>query len=46
MWSNKSIKISELKRLIYQKVTEATNRLQKPTTRSENIDWDWELKSK
>ena len=43
-WKGKqAISISKLKEYIYNSVTNLTNGQQKPTARSENIEWDWEL---
>lgn len=39
------IRISELKRYIYNSVIKLTNGQQKPTARAENIEWDWEFYS-
>lgn len=38
-----AITISRLKEYIYNSVTNLTNGQQKPTARSENIEWDWKL---
>ncbi len=38
-----TIKISELKKLVGQRVEELTNGLQKPTFRNETIEVDWEV---
>ncbi len=40
---NKTIKISELKKIVGQRVEELTNGMQKPTSRNENIAVDWNL---
>ncbi|WP_370001146.1 caspase family protein [Winogradskyella sp.] len=37
------INISELKNYIYKNVTRLTNNQQKPTSRAENLEWDWVL---
>jgi|GEM_PF-2652302 len=37
------IPVSKLKSAVNQKVTALTDGMQKPTSRSENIEWDWEL---
>lgn len=43
-WKGKvEIPISELQKAIYRKVTNFTKGKQKPTSRSENLEWDWEL---
>lgn len=41
--NGKGIKISDLKKEIYKRVKTLTNNQQKPTSRSENIEWDWIL---
>lgn len=41
--NSKKIPISKLKEFVNKKVTELTKGNQKPTSRSENIEWDWEL---
>ncbi len=38
-----SMKISELKKIVGERVQELTNGLQKPTSRNENISADWSL---
>ncbi|TGV04832.1 caspase family protein [Flavivirga rizhaonensis] len=38
-----TLKISELKDLTYKNVLELTDGFQKPTTRTDNIEWDWVL---
>jgi len=38
-----TINISALKDLIYTSVKELTNGKQKPTSRSENVEWDWRI---
>jgi len=38
-----TLKISELKRIVGDRVQQLTNGLQKPTSRNENISVDWEL---
>ena len=43
MEKNKTMKISELKKIVGQRVEELTNGLQKPTSRNENISTDWTL---
>lgn len=45
-WGGKEtpIKISRLKAYVEEQVLELTNGKQQPTARSENIEWDWELK--
>ncbi len=40
---NKTIKVSELKKYVGQRVEQLTNGLQKPTTRNELKDFDWEV---
>ena len=40
---NKSIKVSALKKYVGQRVEQLTNGLQKPTTRNELKDFDWEV---
>lgn len=43
-WDNKgSITISQLQKEIYKRVLEKTEGQQKPTSRSENVEWDWIL---
>lgn len=43
-WDNKgSITISQLQKEIYKRVHEKTEGQQKPTSRSENVEWDWIL---
>ena len=37
------INISELKNYIYKEVSRLTNNQQKPTSRAENLEWDWVL---
>ena len=37
------INISELKNYIYKEVSRLTNNQQKPTSRAENLEWDWIL---
>ena len=37
------INISELKNYIYKSVSRLTNNQQKPTSRAENLEWDWVL---
>lgn len=41
---DEKINISELKDYIYRSVTRLTKNKQKPTSRSENLEWDWVLK--
>jgi len=41
--NNKTLKVSELKKLVGDKVTELTNGLQKPTSRNETINVDWQV---
>jgi len=43
MDKNKTMKVSELKKIVGQRVEELTNGLQKPTSRNENISVDWEI---
>ena len=43
MEKNKTMKISELKKIVGQRVEELTNGMQKPTSRNENISTDWTL---
>ena len=43
MEKNKTMKISELKKIVGQRVEELTNGLQKPTSRNENVSVDWSL---
>jgi hypothetical protein len=38
-----TIKISELKKIVGERVEQLTNGLQKPTSRNENIAVDWSL---
>lgn len=38
-----SIKISELKKIVGERVVQLTNGLQKPTSRNETIAVDWEV---
>lgn len=38
-----SIKISELKKIVGERVLQLTNGLQKPTSRNETIAVDWEV---
>jgi hypothetical protein len=40
---DEKINISELKEYIYRSVTRLTGNKQKPTSRSENLEWDWIL---
>ena len=40
---NKTIKVSQLKKYVGERVEQLTNGLQKPTTRNELKDFDWEL---
>lgn len=40
---DEKINISELKDYIYKSVTRLTKNQQKPTSRSENLEWDWVL---
>jgi hypothetical protein len=40
---DEKINISELKDYIYRSVTRLTGNKQKPTSRSENLEWDWIL---
>lgn len=43
-WRGKiEVPVSELQKAIYQKVTNFTKGKQKPTSRSENLEWDWKL---
>jgi hypothetical protein len=37
------VKISKLKKEVYNQVEELTDGMQKPTSRAENVEWDWEL---
>ncbi len=37
------IRVSELRKLIYEKVRTFTRGMQNPTSRQENGWWDWEL---
>lgn len=37
------IPISKLKDYVYEKVKELTNNKQRPTSRAENLEWDWVL---
>jgi len=41
--NNKSLKVSELKRIVGERVTALTNGLQKPTSRNETINVDWQV---
>lgn len=43
MMQNKNIKVSELKKYVGQRVEQLTNGLQKPTTRNELKDFDWDV---
>lgn len=43
MKNNKTLKVSELKNIVGQRVVELTNGMQKPTSRNENIAVDWEV---
>jgi len=43
MNNNPTIKISELKKIVGERVEQLTNGLQKPTSRNENIAVDWSL---
>jgi len=43
MMQNKTIKVSELKKYVGQRVEQLTNGLQKPTTRNELKDFDWNV---
>ncbi len=43
MNNNQSLKISELKKIVGERVEQLTNGLQKPTSRNENIAVDWNL---
>jgi hypothetical protein len=43
MEKNPTMRISELKRIVGERVVELTNGRQKPTSRNENIAVDWEL---
>jgi hypothetical protein len=43
MKNNPSIKISDFKKYIGNRVIELTNGLQKPTTRNETIAVDWDV---
>ena len=43
MENNKTMKISELKKIVGERVEQLTNGLQKPTSRNETIAVDWEL---
>jgi hypothetical protein len=38
------ISISKIKKYVYDKVKKLTNDKQKPTSRAENLEWDWVLK--
>ncbi|MEO5647927.1 MAG: caspase family protein [Chitinophagaceae bacterium] len=40
---NEKITVSELREYVYRKVAEETSGRQKPTTRQENLEYDWEL---
>jgi hypothetical protein len=40
---NKTLKVSELKRIVGARVTELTNGLQKPTSRNETLNVDWQV---
>lgn len=44
-WSSdkQDVTISRLQEAVYEKVVKLSNGLQKPTYRSENIEWDWSL---
>ena len=41
--NNKSLKVSELKRIVGERVAALTNGLQKPTSRNETINVDWQV---
>ena len=41
--NSQSVNISMLRDYIYEKVKELTNNQQKPTSRSENLEFDWVL---
>ena len=43
MDKNKTIKISELKKIVGERVEQLTNGMQKPTSRNEMIAVDWSL---
>jgi hypothetical protein len=43
MQQNKTIKVSELKKYVGQRVEQLTNGLQKPTIRNELKDFDWHV---
>ena len=43
MDKNKTIKISELKKIVGERVEQLTNGMQKPTSRNETITVDWSL---
>jgi hypothetical protein len=43
-WNNRGqMHITDLQKDVYERVLKATNGQQKPTSRSENIEWDWEI---
>jgi hypothetical protein len=43
MEKNPAMKISELKKIVGERVEQLTNGLQKPTSRNETIAVDWSL---
>ncbi len=43
MDKNKTIKISQLKKIVGERVEQLTNSMQKPTSRNETIEVDWSL---
>ncbi len=43
MSQKEEIRVSELKSLVGQRVEELTNGMQKPTSRSESLDFDWRV---
>jgi len=43
-WNGENrVRISKLKKQVYESVKKLTNNKQKPTSRAENIEWDWML---
>jgi hypothetical protein len=43
MNSNRSVTVSELKKYVNKRVTELTSGLQIPTTRNEQLLFDWQV---
>jgi hypothetical protein len=42
-YNENGIPISQLKKYVHDKVKTLTNNKQRPTSRAENLEWDWEL---